>query len=39
VIKLGPGKQFRFDLAYCKDCGLCATECPCGAIDMVAEAI
>jgi 2-oxoacid:acceptor oxidoreductase delta subunit (pyruvate/2-ketoisovalerate family) len=39
VIKLGPGKRFRFDYDYCKGCGLCAAECPCGAIDMVAEAI
>ncbi len=39
VIKLGPGKRFQFNLDYCKGCGLCAAECPCGAIDMVAEAI
>jgi 2-oxoacid:acceptor oxidoreductase delta subunit (pyruvate/2-ketoisovalerate family) len=39
VIKLGPGKRFKFDYDYCKGCGLCAAECPCGAIDMVAEAI
>jgi 2-oxoacid:acceptor oxidoreductase delta subunit (pyruvate/2-ketoisovalerate family) len=39
VIKLGPGNRFRFDYDYCKGCGLCAAECPCGAIDMVAEAI
>ncbi len=39
VIKLGAGQRFRFDYDYCKGCGLCAAECPCGAIDMVAEAI
>jgi 2-oxoacid:acceptor oxidoreductase delta subunit (pyruvate/2-ketoisovalerate family) len=39
VIKLGPGKRFRFDLDYCKGCGICASECPCGAIRMVPEAI
>jgi len=39
VIKLGPGKRFEFDYDYCKGCGICANECPCGAIDMVAEAI
>lgn len=38
VIKLGPGKRFAFNYDYCKGCGLCAEECPCGAIDMVAEA-
>jgi 2-oxoacid:acceptor oxidoreductase delta subunit (pyruvate/2-ketoisovalerate family) len=39
VIKLGAGKRFKFDYDYCKGCGLCAEECPCGAIEMVAEAI
>lgn len=39
VIKLGPGKKFRFNYDYCKGCGICAQECPCGAIDMVGEDI
>ena len=39
VIKLGPGKRFEFNYDYCKGCGLCAAECPCGAIKMVAEDI
>ena len=37
VIKLGPGKRFQFNYDYCKGCGVCATECPCGAIRMVPE--
>jgi len=37
VIKLGPGKRFEFNYDYCKGCGICATECPCGAIAMVPE--
>lgn len=37
VIKLGPGKRYVIDYDYCKGCGLCAEECPCGAIDMVKE--
>jgi NADPH-dependent glutamate synthase beta subunit-like oxidoreductase len=37
VIKLGPGQGFAIDLNYCKGCGICAAECPCGAIDMVPE--
>jgi NADPH-dependent glutamate synthase beta subunit-like oxidoreductase len=38
VIKLGPGKRFQFNLDYCKGCGVCAAECPCGAIEMIPEA-
>jgi 2-oxoacid:acceptor oxidoreductase delta subunit (pyruvate/2-ketoisovalerate family) len=37
VIKLGPGKRFEFNFDYCKGCGVCAAECPCGAIRMVPE--
>jgi NADPH-dependent glutamate synthase beta subunit-like oxidoreductase len=37
VIKLGPGKRFQFNLDYCKGCGVCVAECPCGAIKMVPE--
>jgi 2-oxoacid:acceptor oxidoreductase delta subunit (pyruvate/2-ketoisovalerate family) len=39
VIKLGPGQRYEIDLDYCKGCGICAAECPCGAIDMVPERI
>ena len=39
VIKLGPGKRFKFNYDYCKGCGLCAAECPCGAIKMAPEEI
>ena len=39
VIKLGPGKRFQFNYDYCKGCGMCAQECPCGAIGMVPEDI
>jgi 2-oxoacid:acceptor oxidoreductase delta subunit (pyruvate/2-ketoisovalerate family) len=37
VIKLGPGQRFQFNYDYCKGCGVCVAECPCGAIEMVAE--
>lgn len=37
VIKLGEGLRYAFNYDYCKGCGLCAEECPCGAIEMVPE--
>jgi NADPH-dependent glutamate synthase beta subunit-like oxidoreductase len=41
VIKLdAPGPYaYEIDLDYCKGCGLCAAECPCGAIEMEPERI
>jgi NADPH-dependent glutamate synthase beta subunit-like oxidoreductase len=39
VIKLGPGKRYAFNYDYCKGCGLCISECPCGAIREVPEEI
>jgi NADPH-dependent glutamate synthase beta subunit-like oxidoreductase len=40
VIKLGaPGEKYLIDLDYCKGCGICAAECPSGAISMVPEEI
>jgi Pyruvate/2-oxoacid:ferredoxin oxidoreductase delta subunit len=41
VIKLDqPGPyQYEIDLDFCKGCGLCAAECPCGAIEMTPEEI
>jgi NADPH-dependent glutamate synthase beta subunit-like oxidoreductase len=39
VTKLGPGLRYAFNYDYCKGCGLCVSECPCGAIRTVAEEI
>lgn len=39
VIKLGPGKRFEFNYDYCKGCGICVAECPCGAIKTEQETI
>ncbi len=39
VIKLGPGRRYEFNYDYCKRCGLCVAECPCGAIRTVPEEI
>ncbi len=39
VIKLGSGLRFKFNYDYCKGCGICEVECPCGAIDMQPEEV
>jgi len=39
VIKLGVGQRYEIDLDFCKGCGMCVKECPCGAIEMVPEQI
>ncbi|HZW13416.1 MAG TPA: NAD(P)-binding protein [Noviherbaspirillum sp.] len=39
VIKLGPGKRFEINYDYCKGCGICVAECPCGAIRTEPETI
>lgn len=31
------GSHYVFDYDYCKGCGLCATECPCGYIEMIED--
>jgi 2-oxoacid:acceptor oxidoreductase delta subunit (pyruvate/2-ketoisovalerate family) len=37
VVKRGPGLGYAIDYDYCKGCGICSAECPCGAIDMQPE--
>ncbi len=37
VLKLGPGRRYRLDYDFCKGCGICVNECPCGAIVMEPE--
>ena len=37
IVKLGPGKRYKFDLDRCTGCGVCFEQCPCHAIDMVPE--
>jgi formate dehydrogenase (NADP+) beta subunit len=36
-VKAIDGSHYLFDYDYCKGCGLCATECPCGFIEMVED--
>ncbi|MDO5720759.1 MAG: NAD(P)-binding protein [Actinomycetaceae bacterium] len=38
ITKIKPGEyEFKYD--YCKGCGVCAEECPCGSISMVPEEV
>ena len=38
VIKIaGADPGYEIDYDYCKGCGICVSECPCGAIEMVPE--
>lgn len=37
IIKLGPGQRYRYDYAKCTGCAVCFEQCPCHAIEMVAE--
>ncbi len=39
VLKVEEGHGYSFDYDFCKGCGLCVQECPCGAIEMVPEEI
>jgi Pyruvate/2-oxoacid:ferredoxin oxidoreductase delta subunit len=37
IVKLGPGKRYRFNFDLCTGCAVCYEQCPCNAIDMVDE--
>jgi 2-oxoacid:acceptor oxidoreductase delta subunit (pyruvate/2-ketoisovalerate family) len=37
IVKLGAGKRFSINYDFCKGCGVCVAECPCGAIRMEPE--
>lgn len=37
IIKLGPGKRYKFNYNLCTGCAVCYEQCPCHAIDMVGE--
>jgi 2-oxoacid:acceptor oxidoreductase delta subunit (pyruvate/2-ketoisovalerate family) len=39
VIKQAGGQRYRFNYDFCKGCGICVAECPCGAIRMEPEEI
>lgn len=37
IIKLGPGKRYRYDYERCTGCAVCFEQCPCHAIEMISE--
>lgn len=37
VIKLGKGNRYQFDYTRCTGCAVCYEQCPCHAIEMVAD--
>jgi formate dehydrogenase (NADP+) beta subunit len=37
IIKLGKGNRYQYDYDLCTGCGTCYEQCPCHAIEMVAE--
>jgi len=37
IIKLGVGKRYRYDYDRCTGCAVCYEQCPCHAIEMMAE--
>lgn len=37
IIKLGPGRRYRFNYNLCTGCGVCFEQCPCHAIDMIPD--
>ena len=37
IIKLGPGKGYKFDFNLCTGCAVCYEQCPCHAIEMISE--
>jgi formate dehydrogenase beta subunit len=37
IVKLGAGRRYRYDYAKCTGCAVCFEQCPCHAIEMIAE--
>ncbi len=37
IVKLGPGKRYRFNYDRCTGCAVCFEQCPCHAIEMTPE--
>jgi NADPH-dependent glutamate synthase beta subunit-like oxidoreductase len=39
IVKLGPGRRYRFEYQRCTGCAVCFEQCPCHAIEMQAEPV
>ncbi|MGD0852830.1 MAG: NAD(P)-binding protein [Acidimicrobiales bacterium] len=39
VFKIDGPRHYEINYDFCKGCGICVSECPCGAIEMVPEEI
>lgn len=37
IVKLGPGKRYRYEYDRCTGCAVCYEQCPCHAIEMYPE--
>ncbi|PIE83395.1 MAG: glutamate synthase [Candidatus Contendobacter odensis] len=37
IIKLGPGRRYRYNYDLCTGCAVCFEQCPCHAIEMTPE--
>jgi formate dehydrogenase beta subunit len=37
ILKLGPGRGYKYDYDICTGCGVCFEQCPCHAIEMTPE--
>ncbi len=37
IEKLGPGSRYRIDYRLCTGCAVCVEQCPCHAMEMIAE--
>jgi formate dehydrogenase beta subunit len=37
IVKLGPGRRYRYDYTKCTGCAVCFEQCPCHAIEMIPE--
>jgi formate dehydrogenase beta subunit len=39
ILRLGPGRRYRYDYSRCTGCAVCFEQCPCHAIEMIPEPV